>query len=87
VLPVEGPSNTESVWRQITATGILSLPSAFLNPERGAVVMDGTLFVLEVRRGREYRFYEIAAGWPPGDPTVLRVGRVAEILTRAYTWR
>lgn len=75
---IQTRANFEAVWEEAMTAGILELP-----PEvpRDWVMMDGCTYVLEVRRGNEYRASRIEETEPETDAD-YQIQAIAELLLR-----
>ncbi|MGH9866981.1 MAG: hypothetical protein ACREAA_02295 [Candidatus Polarisedimenticolia bacterium] len=80
---LELPPDPEAVWRDLLSAGLLTLPPRV---ERTWIMNDGHTFVLELRRGHEYRASEIEYLEKPEHPADATIRRVADVLTRYYRW-
>lgn len=78
LIPLDATSDDiESVWNAAARAGLFFLPPKV---PRKSMMMDGTTYVVEVRRGREYRASVIAHVRPPEVEADSQVQRVFEAL-------
>lgn len=77
---IQARANLETVWKEAVTAGILELP-----PEvpRDWVMTDGCTYVLEVRRGDEYRASRIEETEPETDAD-YQIQAIAEQLLRPF---
>jgi hypothetical protein len=83
IYPLTLPASPEQVWRELVGVGILTLPAKV---ERKWMMLDGHTFVLELRRGQEYRASEIEYLEKAEHPADRTIRNVADVLTRYYRW-
>lgn len=77
------PRNPNAVWRSLLDAGILTLP---VEVPRPGIMTDGHTYILELRRGQDYRASKIEYMEKPQNPADATIKRVVELLSRSYRW-
>ncbi len=76
------PDDIETLWLTAERRGLMTLPPKI---PRDWVMLDGTTYVLEVRKGREYRASVIEQRIPPESEPDQRIQAVAAVFENALT--
>jgi hypothetical protein len=77
--PLQPPARPDETWDALVEAGLLRLPPSVPRPW---IMMDGHTYVLEVRRGTEYRASRIEHTTPPATAADSAMQAVAAVLRR-----
>ena len=84
VVARESSPTSDALWNELIAGGLEGLPASI---PRAWTMLDGHTWVLELRRGQDYRVSVIEAVDQPEHPADVVMQRIVGILRRAYPLR